>query len=110
MLNRQCHHYDRNRSSHPVLQILEGHAVQELIRAVSDFFRHEAGANRAGGKDSRDKRDRRQHHKRHGLRGQKRNEDNDYHEGGRDAPRQGKEQVNGYHGPVDMALSTGPVY
>lgn len=100
MLNRQCHQHDRNRSSHPVLQILESHAVQELIRAVSDFFRHEAGANKARGNDSRDKHERRQHRKRHGLRGHKRYEDNGHHEGGREARGQGKEQVNGYRGPV----------
>lgn len=100
MLNRQCNHHNHNRSSHPVLQILESHAVQELIRAVSDFIRHEAGANKARGKDSRDKRDRRQHRKRHELRGHRRYEDDGHQEGGRDARRQGKEQLNGYHGPV----------
>lgn len=37
MRNRQNDHYDRHEGGRPVLQILESHTIQELIKGVSDF-------------------------------------------------------------------------
>ena len=87
-----------------MLQILESHAIQELIRAVSEFFRHQASAKKRESNYCHDKRRRRQHRKgqrRQGPRENERYEDGDCYEDGRDTSDQGCRGMSGYHcGPA----------
>ena len=58
MPNRRYDRYESNGGHHLIIQIVESHAIQDLIKAIGDFFRHGAS-----GKTPRDERECRQHRK-----------------------------------------------
>lgn len=51
------------RVSDLVLQILESHAIEELIGAITEYFRRQSRGEKAGGTESHDDREHRQHRK-----------------------------------------------
>lgn len=86
------------------MQILESHAIQDLITAISEFIRHGARGKNKRAKEPHDEREYRHHCKpqwhqksqRH-----RRYDDNGHYEGEREPRRHGQQNLDGYHnGPA----------
>ena len=97
MPSRRYDRYESNGGHHLIMQILESPAIQDLIKAISDFFRHEAR-----GKEPRDERECRQYRKEQRRRKpRRRHEDGGRYEGRRVPRRHGRRgRSRDYDGPV----------
>ena len=103
MPHRQKGRHDRQGGSPLVLQILDSHAIQKLIGAVSEFFGNEAKATKTRSKDWRGTCERRQHRnnqERQRPREHERYEDRGRYGDGRDIRRLGHQGMNVYYGPT----------
>lgn len=101
MPSRRFDRYESNGGHHLIMQILESHAIQDLIKAISDFFRHGARD-----KEPRDERECRQHRKEQRRRKPRRRhfyEDGARYEGRREPRRHRQRGRSRYHdGPVHV--------
>lgn len=113
MPNRRYDHYENNGRHHLVMQILESNAIQDLIKAISGFFRHRARGKDARGKKAKGKKPRDEREDRHHRKDQRRREsprhrpydDGDRYGGGTEPRRGGKRGRNSSHdGPAHVLI------